>query len=115
MDRLVRSNDAAAEYPKNLVYQQSDVHALNQYVKHLDDREDHLFSHESNAAVHFWQFDHEGQGALITSCVTSGMSKSRCLTFLGFLHNCVRDADELAKQLRLSTSPQRFDPKCRFV
>jgi hypothetical protein len=115
MDRLVHSNDAAAEYPKNLVYRQADEHALNQYVKHLDYREDHLFGHESNAAVHFWQFGHEGQGVLIALCVTSRMSKSRCLTFTGFLHNCVRDADELAKQLRLSTLPQRFDPKCRFV
>ena len=72
MDRLVRSCDAAAEYPKILVCRQdSDGHVLDEYVKRLDDREDHLFSHESEAALHFWQFDHEGQGAWFAFRVAS--------------------------------------------
>jgi hypothetical protein len=94
MDELVRSYDAASEYPQNLVCHHTYQHVLDSYRLRLSERENSLFYDESKAAVDFWQFDHAGQG---------------------FWDKRVHNALELREQLRIGSLPQRFDPKCRFM
>jgi hypothetical protein len=94
MDELVRSYEAASEYPKNLVCHHTFQHVLDSYSLRLGERKDSLFSDESKAAVDFWQFDHASQG---------------------FWDKRVHNASELHEQLRIGSLPQRLDPKCRFM
>ena len=94
MDEVVRSYEAAHDYPKSLVCHQHYEHVLDSYLTRLNEREDSLFYGESRAAVHFWQFDHASQG---------------------FWDRCVHNALELREQLRIGSLPQRLDPKCQFM
>jgi hypothetical protein len=94
MDELIRSYEAASQYPKNLICHQVYPHVLDSYILQLDAREDSLFSGENKAVADFWQFDHVGQG---------------------FWHKCVRNTVELREQLRIGALPQRLDPRCQFM
>jgi predicted xylose isomerase-like sugar epimerase len=62
MNELIRSCGEAADYPKNLVSQNTYQHVLDSYFHQLQEKEDNLFCSPKKAAVHFWQFDREAQG-----------------------------------------------------
>lgn len=111
MDELAHSCDAATEYPKNLVCHHTHQHVLDSYVHKLEERGDNLFCSPNKAVVNFWQFDHEAQG----------MSSEKSFKFEepnsppGFWHRCVHNLGELYEQLHIASSPQRLDPRCRFM
>ena len=69
MNDFVRSCNAAATYPKNLVSPGEYQHTLQSYVDHLDVREKDLFGVESNAALDFWDLDDGTTG----SCYSQGI------------------------------------------
>ncbi|KAF7512558.1 hypothetical protein GJ744_000819 [Endocarpon pusillum] len=94
MDELARSYERAPDYPKNLLCPNTYQHVLDSYFRRLKDREDNLFCSANKSLVYFWQFNHEAQG---------------------FWDNCVHNRTELNDQLRIASSPQRLDPRCRFV
>jgi hypothetical protein len=94
MDELIRSYDAAPEYPTNLICHHTHQHVLDSYLVRLGERGDSIFCHESKAAVDFRQFDHADQG---------------------FWDKCVHNPVELREHLRIGSVPQRLDPKCQFM
>ncbi|KAI9866764.1 MAG: hypothetical protein M1813_000706 [Trichoglossum hirsutum] len=94
MESFMKSCDAAAEYPRNLIYHNTYDYNLEAYVKRLDERESDLFSIESKASLDFWDFNEQEQE---------------------FMPFCIRSAIELEKKLRVGAMSVRRDPRCRFI
>lgn len=94
MNELIRSYEAALEYPRNLVCHRLYPHVLDTYTLRLRERELDFFTDEDMAAVDFWEFDEDAQG---------------------FWHKHVHNTAELHEQLRVGILPQRPDPICRFM
>lgn len=111
MDQLIGSLNAALEYPKNLVCHHSYQHVLESCSQRLKDRENNLFCNANKALVSFWQYDVQGQGMAREN--RSGYYKANCPAEFG--EKPVRNIADLREQLRLGISPQRLDPKCRFM
>jgi hypothetical protein len=67
MDEFVRSNDAASEYPKNLVCHRNHQHVLDAYVDQVNERAVRLFCRPDRAAVNFLQLDDESRGGRLSN------------------------------------------------
>lgn len=66
MDLLVKSCNAAAEFPKNLIYPGAYNHTLEKYVRRLDQDETRLFSRNADAAVDIWQLEDQRKGIVVS-------------------------------------------------
>ena len=64
MEQLATSCDEAKSYPQNLVHPNTYEYNLTAYYLRLNEREDSLFQNDAEAALDFWEFDSQGNGAL---------------------------------------------------
>ena len=65
MNDFVRSCNAAATYPKNLIFSGEYQHTLQNYVDQLDMREGNLFGPRDKASLDFWDLDDGATGTLL--------------------------------------------------
>lgn len=74
MNDFIRSCDAAATYPLNLISPGEYKHALQSYVDHLDQQEEQLFGAENKAALDFWDLDDGATGICYNQGIGNGNS-----------------------------------------
>ena len=63
MEQLANSCDEAESYPRNLLHPTTYEYNLTAYYQQLNEREASLFQNDAEAALDFWEFDAEGNGA----------------------------------------------------
>lgn len=73
MNDFIHSCNAAATYPKNLIFPGEYQHALQTYVNNLDLHEDELFGAEDRAALDFWDLDDGATG----TCYNDGIETEK--------------------------------------
>ena len=72
MEQLAISCDEAKSYPQNLIHPNIYEYHLTAYYQRLNEREDSLFQNDAEAALDFWEFDAQGNGASAKLQLNSG-------------------------------------------
>ena len=111
MNDFVRSCNAAARYPKNLIFPGEYQHSLQTYIDQLDERDTHLFDVENKAALDFWELDN----GLASTMLNSNMKQPHPLTISADFQLTTTKSHELEKHMHFPPLAPRIDPVCRYV
>lgn len=73
IEQLAISCDKAKSYPHSLIHPNIYEYHLSAYHQRLNEREDSLFQNDVEAALDFWEFDAQGNGASAKLELNSGV------------------------------------------
>lgn len=111
MNDFVHSCNAAATYPKNLIFPGEYQHRLQNYVDHLDKHEAQLFDAESKGRLHFWDLD-DGLASTDSQFQEEAVP---ALTRTADFQLTTTTAQELENHIHFPPLAPRLDPICRYV